>query len=68
MRSHNGYYRNTKKKREYYQQLYSNKFDDLEEMDIFLENYSMKTESRRNRSTEHDIEYVIKTLTTNKSP
>ena len=29
-----------KKVREYYEQLYANKFDDLEEMDNFLETYS----------------------------
>ena len=27
--------------REYYEQLHANKFDNLEEMDIFLENYSL---------------------------
>ena len=27
--------------REYYQQLYANKFDNLEEMDIFLETYGL---------------------------
>ena len=32
------------------EQLYANKFDNLEEMDSFLETYSpTKTESRRNR-------------------
>ena len=41
------------KNREYYEQLYSNKFDNIEEMDNFLETYSLpKTESRRNRSNE----------------
>ena len=37
--------------REYYEQLYANKFDKPEEMDNFLETYSLP-ESRRNRSTE----------------
>ena len=36
--------------REYYEQLYGNKFDPLEEMDNVLE--LAKTESRRKRSTE----------------
>jgi len=36
--------------REYYEQLYANKFDPLEEMDNVLE--LAKTESRRKRSTE----------------
>ena len=36
--------------REYNEQLYANKFDNLEEMDNFLETYSLpKPESRRNR-------------------
>ena len=39
--------------REYYEQLYGNKFDNLEEMDNFLESYSLlESESRRNRPTE----------------
>ena len=29
-----------KKKKEYYEQFYSNKFDNLEELDNFLETYS----------------------------
>jgi len=38
----NGNCRNKKKNiREYYEQLYSNKFDNLEEMDNFLETYSI---------------------------
>ena len=37
--------------REYYEQPYANKFDNLEEMDNFLETYSLpKTESRRNNT------------------
>ena len=38
--------------REYYKQLYTNKFDNLEEMDNFLDLQFAETESRRNRSTE----------------
>ena len=42
-----------KKMREYYEQLYANKFDNQEEMDSFLETYSLpKTQSGRNRSNE----------------
>ena len=60
--------------REYYEQLYANKFDNLEEMDIFLETYSLPTLNREdidqlNRPiTRNEIEYVIKTLPTSKSP
>ena len=35
--------------REYYEQLYANTFDNLEEMDSFLETHRLP---RRNRSTE----------------
>ena len=38
--------------REYLEQLYANKFDNLEEMDNFLDLQPAKTESRRNRSIE----------------
>ena len=34
-------YKKKKKIGEYYQQLYANKFDKQEEMDNFLENYSL---------------------------
>ena len=60
--------------REYYGQLYDNKFDNLEEMDNFLETYSMPKLNQEeidqlNRPiTRNEIEYVIKTLPTNKSP
>ena len=60
--------------REYYEQLYANKFDNLEEMDNFLETYSMPKLNQEeidqvNRPvTRNEIEYVIKTLPTNKSP
>ena len=44
MKNNNQYHRNknkqTNKIREYCEQLYANKFDNLEEMDKFLETYS----------------------------
>ena len=60
--------------RECYEQLYANKFDNLEEMDNFQETYSSpKLNQEKNRSSEltnhwNEIEYVIKALPTNKSP
>ena len=63
-----------KKMREYYEQLYANKFDNLEEMDNFLESYSLTKLNQEeidqlNRPiTRSEIEDVIKTLPTNKSP
>ena len=59
---------------EYYKQLYGNKFDNLEEMDNFLETSSLPTLNQEeidqlNRPiTRDEIEYVIKILPTNKSP
>ena len=60
--------------RDYYQQLYANKMDNVEQMDKFLENYNfpkLNQEELENlnkpiRSTE--IETVIRNLPTNKSP
>ena len=57
--------------REYYEQLYANKFDNLEEMDNFLETYSLPKLNQEeldplNRSITRN-EYVIKALPTNKS-
>ena len=60
--------------REYYEQLYANKFDNLEEMDKFRETYSWPKLNQEeidqlNRPiTRNEIENVTKTLPTNKSP
>ena len=54
--------------------MYANKFDNLEDMDNFLETYSLPKLNQEeidqlNRSIiRNEIEYVIKTLLTNKSP
>ena len=54
--------------------MYANKFDNLEEMDNFLEPYSLPKLNQEeidqvNRLiTRNEIEYVIKTLPANKSP
>ena len=60
--------------RDYYQQLYAKKLDNLEEMDKFLEKYHLPKLNQEeiktlNRSiTNTEIENVIKNLPTNKSP
>ena len=60
--------------REYYEQLYANEFDNLEEMDNFLETYSLPKLNQEeidqlNRPiTRNEIEYIIKILPTNKTP
>ena len=60
--------------REYYQQLQANKFDNLKEMDNFIETYSLpklnqeETDQLNTLITRNEIEYVIKTLPINKSP
>ena len=57
----------------YYEQLYANKFDNLVEMDNFLETYSPPKLNQEEINqlirliTRNEIEYVIKTLPTNKS-
>ena len=53
---------------DYYEQLYGNKMDNLEEMDIFLEKFNIPTlnqeeiEIRNNPITSTEIEAVTKNL------
>ena len=60
--------------REYYQQLYANKMDSLEEMDKFLEKYNFpklnqeEIEDLNRAITSTEIETVIRTLSANKRP
>jgi len=60
--------------REYYEQQYANKFDNVEEMDDFLDSNSLpklnqeETDQLNRPITRNEIEEVIKTLPTNKSP
>ena len=58
----------------YYQQLYANKMDNVEEMDKFLEKYNFPKldqediENLNRPITSTEIETVIRTLPANKSP
>ena len=60
--------------RDYYEQLYDNKMDNLEEMDRFLEKFNLpilnqgEIEIINNPITSTEIEAVIKDLPKNKSP
>ena len=60
--------------RDYYEQLYGNKMDNLEEMDRFLENFNLlrlsqeAIEIMKNPITSTEIEAVIQNLPKNKSP
>ena len=60
--------------RDYYEQLYGNKMDNLEEMDGFLEKFSLprlnqeEMETVNNPITSTEIEAVIKNLPKSKSP
>ena len=60
--------------RDYYQQLYTNKMDNLEEMDKFLEKYNFpkliqeEIENLNRLITSIEIETVIRNLPANKSP
>ena len=59
--------------RDYYQQLYANKMDSLQEMDEFLEKYNLpklnqeEVENLNRPITSTEIETVIKNLPTNKA-
>ena len=61
-------------KRDYYQQLYANKMDNLEEMDKFLEKYNFpklnqeEMENLNRPITSMEIKTVIRNLPANKSP
>ena len=60
--------------REYYEKLYANKLDNLEEMDKFLNTHTLPKLNQEEREslnwpiTREEIESVIKNLPTNKSP
>ena len=60
--------------RDYYQQLYANKMDNLEEMDKFLEKYNFPKvnhediENLNRPITSMEIETMIRNLPANKSP
>ena len=60
--------------RKYYEQLYGNKMDNLEEMDRFLEKFSLirlnqeEIEMMNNPITSTEIEAMIKNVPKNKSP
>ena len=60
--------------RDYYKQLYTNKMDNLEEMDKFLDKHNLlrlnqeETENINRPIPSTEIETVIKNLPTNKSP
>ena len=57
--------------RDYYQQLYANKMDTLEEIDKFLEKYNFPKLNQENLNrpiTSMKIETVIRNLPANKSP
>ena len=60
--------------RESHEQLYADKFDDLEEMNNFLKTYSLQKLNQEEKDqlnrliTRNEIDDVVKTLLTSKSP
>jgi hypothetical protein len=60
--------------RDYFENLYSNKFENLEEMDRFLDTYDHPklnqedTKQLKRANTQNDIEAAIKSLPKKKSP
>ena len=60
--------------KEYYENLYANNLDNLEEMDNFLEKYNLprltkkETENLNRPTNRNEIELVIKKLPKNKIP
>ena len=60
--------------RDYYQQLYANKMDNLEEMDKFLEKYNLpklnqeEIENLNRPTTSTEIKTIIGNIPTNKTP
>ena len=73
-RDHIQHHRNTTIIREYYEKLYPNKLDTLEEMDKFLDTHILsklkqeETENLNRPITKKEIELLIKNLPTNNSP
>ena len=74
MRNHNQHHRNTTRIRGYYEKVYANNLDNLEDMDKFLDTHTLPNAKREeienvNRPiTWEDIQSVIKNLPTNMSP
>ena len=60
--------------KDYYEQLYGNKMDNLKEMDIFLEKFNLPSQNQEeieimnNPITSTELEAVIKNPPNNKSP
>ena len=73
-RGHNGYHQNQRIVRNYYEELYAKKFENLGEVDTFLKNYNLpklneeEAEILNRPITAKEIEAVIKKLPSHKSP
>ena len=73
-RDYNWYHGNTKDCKKYYKELYAKKFENLGEMDTFLEKYNLpklneeEAESLNRLLTADEIEAMVKKLPTHKSP